>query len=640
MKVSIYDVECLKGMFLLTYINEEEPDKFHEIEIRKGINQIDKLRNLDRERYWVGFNNIAYDANILEYIIRSMDFWGELSSEEICEKIHLYSNFLIQNQEDRLIRKTNDFTYKQIDLFLIWHFDNKNRKKGLKEIEYYFDMENIEEMPISPDESEIDEHKSEMIKSYCRNDVTATYNFWLLTRGKLDGIYKGKDKIQNRLDIMEETGLDCLNWNDVRIGDEWNKKDYKEKYGEIKDFKVVNYFGIPYRQFFPNTVKFKSVGLKQFVNKMGGTFVLNKKQTFTYKFNDELIVNLGKGGIHSCEKERIIRPADDEYYIQIDISGQYPNAVRKYKIEPPHLPGWSNIVEERISKREYYKKMYKETKERKYDSLQEICKYALNGGSVGRLKTQGSWQEYPYGFLKVTIGCQLEILSLIENLLDKGFRVVSANTDGIDVIVKKHRHEEFKNLIADFEKQIGNNEMGKFEFSYFKLMVQTSVNDYLALKEDGTVKTKGDFEIDKEIHKNKSMRIVPIALYNYFVKGIPVKETILNHKNIYDFTALKKSDRKFHFVGIKGSIVTNYKRIIRYIVTKGGEKLYRVANKQLTDAPEYAVVESGKKCTVLNRLKKDDLVNIDYDYYIEKVNKIISKIEKTNVKHSKQLSLW
>ena len=57
-------------------------------------------------------------------------------------------------------------------------------------------------------------------------------------------------------------------------------------------------------------------------------------------------------------------------------------------------------------------------------------------------------------------------------------------------------------------------------------MAIRDVSTYIAVYENGDIKHKNAFEIDKELHKNPSMRIVPIALEKYFVEGIHVEETI------------------------------------------------------------------------------------------------------------------
>jgi len=201
---------------------------------------------------------------------------------------------------------------------------------------------------------------------------------------------------------------------------------------------------------------------------------------------------VGKGGIHSTEGGRFLKPKEDEIYIDADIGSQYPNAIRKYKVEPKHLPGWNNLIVSKIERRLNYKRLFKETGNPKYASLQEMGKLSLNGGSYGRLNSKGDWQQDPCCMLQVTMGGQLELLMIVEDLILKGFNVVSLNTDGFGTILKRNREEEFKVILSGWEKVIGNDTLGQFEYTEFKWIAQTSVNDYLALKADGTLKMKGE----------------------------------------------------------------------------------------------------------------------------------------------------
>ena len=91
------------------------------------------------------------------------------------------------------------------------------------------------------------------------------------------------------------------------------------------------------------------------------------------------------------------------------------------------------------------------------------------------------------------------------------------------------------------------------EEAFYSKMVIRDVNNYLAVYTDSTkekehIKLKGDLEIDKEYHKDPSMRIVPLALKEYFVykldkseetiakcipKGKIIKEYVCkNHHNL------------------------------------------------------------------------------------------------------------
>jgi len=664
MKILIYDIETLKEFFLIVIYLPEE-DRSVEFAINKNINQLDgflKFVEEYEEHYWVGYNNLRFDSQVIEFILKNHQYWGDKGWKEICSLIYQKATDTIHdaNYDVMPVYRENQLTCKQIDLFLIWHFNNKNRMVSLKRLEYEMDFDNIEEMPIASDKEGLDDTEIENTTKYCHNDVMATYAFYRITRGDTEHpLYKGKDKIQDRLIIEEEIGLKCLNFDDVKIGAEWNKLDYM-KMMDIDDEmllrpkKVVNFYGKKYNKFFPSTVDFQTKEVKTFVRDLGNTFILNKKQFFKYKFNDGLTVQLGRGGIHSQEKPRMIVPRADEMYLQCDIGSQYPNAIRKYKLYPAHLgKAWNEMLASKIERRLHYKQLAKETGNPKYASLQEMGKLSLNGGAYGRLNTKGDWQEDPCAMLKVTIGCQLEILMIVEALTLKGFNVVSVNTDGFDVVIKRNRETEFKEICSYYESKIGNSELGQIEYTEFKWIAQTSVNDYIALKPNGEVKRKGDFTVDFELHKNKSGRIIPIALGRYFVDGIAVSDTIRSHDNIYDFTLRQKASKDFHYEGVitkKSEVTTKvYNKLIRYYVSNSGEKLYKIKNPECkTKAPPRSQLEAGKwLCTVCNYLPAGTKVkdcDINYDFYIEKAEEIIKKIDKKYERQTKQdkqqLSLW
>lgn len=658
MRVIIYDIETFTEIFLIVCYDPQEK-QWYKFEVSRWKNEIDAFVYFAEEHeeyFWVGYNNLSFDAQIVEWVLRNYMHWIDKTGLEIAAMIAQKAQDRISDSNYNIFPeyKEENLSLKQIDLFTIWHFNNENRRTSLKAVEFAIDFENIEEMPFSHLKRDLTRQEIVDVITYCKNDVFATYHLYLITRGITDiSIYKGKDKIADRLIMKEEFNLPCLNWDDVKIGAEWNKLDYinatRKKEKDLKPEKVNYFYGKRYRQFFPKTVKFKTKSLQQFVKTLGDTFVLNKFQEFKYKFNDELTATIAKGGIHSNETGRFLIPKENEIYWQCDIGSQYPNAIRKYKIEPAHLPGWNKLIVAKIDRRLNYKKQYKETKNPKFNSLQEMGKLALNGGSYGRLNTKGDWQEDPCCMLKVTMGGQLEILMIVETLLLRGFRVVSLNTDGFDAIIDRDRDEEFKAILSEFERIIGNDVLGQFEYTEFKWIAQTSVNDYIALKTDGEYKVKGDFEIDKELHKNKSMRIIPIALKEYFANGTSVEETITNHTNIYDFTIRQKSSKDFHYEGVdlKTGNRNIYNKLIRYYVSKIGEKLYKIKNPECqTNAAEVSQVNAGDwLMTVCNYLPKNHpLTNIDYSFYITKAQEIVHKVEHAGKKIKKQdknqLSLW
>ena len=54
----------------------------------------------------------------------------------------------------------------------------------------------------------------------------------------------------------------------------------------------------------------------------------------------------------------------------------------KYKAFPKHLGlPWNKVIESNIIKRDFHKKEYKLTKNRKHNSIQKMLKLSNNGGS-------------------------------------------------------------------------------------------------------------------------------------------------------------------------------------------------------------------------------------------------------------------
>ena len=641
MPIVCYDIETLRVMFLVCVYDPKE-DKTYDFEVSRRKNQLDsliKFINTHEEYYWISFNGLHFDSQVIEYIIRNHERWINYSIEEILAKIYQKAQDIIDdgNYDIQPQYREDHLSFKQIDLFTIAGYENLNLRTSLKSLEFSMCLENIEEMPIEHSVTEMTDNQLDDTISYCHNDIFATYQFYKITTGDTDMfLYKGKNKIADRLIMEQEFGLKCLNWSDVKIGAEWNKMDYltmtKKSEKDIRPKEIRTFYGKPFKKFFPKWCKYQTPALKKFVKEFGDKYATAQKQEFQFTFPNGLTATVAKGGIHSIEEGRFLQPKADEMYIQSDIGSQYPNAIRKYKVEPSHLPGWNSLIVSKIERRLKYKKLGKETGDPKYNSMQEMGKLALNGGGYGRLNSKGDFQEYPYGMLQVTIGGQMEILMIVEDLILKGFNVVSLNTDGFDTIIQKSRHSEFINILTEWEKVIDNDIIGNFEHTEFKWIAQTSVNDYLALKADGTIKEKGDFEVDKLLHKNPSARIVPISLKEYFVNRIPIEETIKNHTNVYDFCIRQKSSRDFHYEGtiLSTGSVTIYNKLIRYYVSNTGEKVHKIKNPSCTTnaAPKSQVEAGDWSCFICNKLKKDcPTTNVNFNYYINRAQKIIDKVE-------------
>lgn len=649
--VIIYDIETLKEYFLVVALIPQEP--YRVFKVNKDENSLDAFINFTekyKDYYWVGYNNLRFDSQVIEWVIRNHEYWHELSSLEITARIHQKASDVIDDANHDVFPeyRETDLTLKQIDLFRIHHFDNKNRRVSLKRLEFEMDLENIEEMPI--DHNKVGMTKDDIIETtgYCLNDVWATYQFYLVTIGQTDHpLYKGDNKIELRQDIEQEFGIPCLNYSDSKIGDEMIKKFYCQEKG-------IDYKELPKKGYFRKTIAVKNC-IAPYVE-----FQTDELQSFLKRirrmnlglqddFKEELhfynnVYSFMKGGLHTENKPKIFEADDEHEIIDWDVSSYYPAIIINNGRYPQHLGsaflrGYQAMFEKRLELKPLAKK------DKKIKGIVGALKLAVNS-VYGKSSDMQSWIYDRQLTMFTTITGELSLMMLIEAYELAGINVISANTDGVTIRIKKTLIDKMHEINAWW------SELTKYELEradYQKIIFST-VNDYLAIKTDGEIKKKGDFLTDFELHKNKSARIVPLALEQYYVRDIPVDTTIRSHNNIFDFCLRQKASKDFHYEGIDKSTGDKrvYNKLIRYYISNTGEKLLKVKNEDSqSGAANVSQVEAGEwLTTVCNNLNKNHLLdNINYDYYIERAEKIIHKIayegkKRKVVVNPNQLSLF
>lgn len=663
LKLEWFDLEVFKVMFC--YCGTDKSGAMYKYEISCRMNQLDglikHLKDSDID-YWVAYNGTNYDSQILQYILDNYDMWYDRSWLEIVHLIRQFSDECISRTkfEQQPVYREWKMDIKVLDPFRIAHYDNKNRRVGLKQLEFSMDMPNIQEIPIDHRKEELTIDEVQMVIDYCWNDVDSLERFWNTLCGDTDNNqYMGEDMVQIRLDVIEEMGFrwSAINWSNSKMGDEINKKGYMEETGCTYDDlynKKRNRKPTPkftYGSCIPKYVKFRSEVMNNLYKRVKDVIVSLSKED-----KQEFVVTYGKttysimrGGIHSHDSCRILETTTDKLLKDADIGGQYPRTIVKRELYPSHLGrSWLVMYDKQGQRRTGYKDKKHIPK---YNGLQKAWKEVLNAGGYGQTNQTDNWQYDPTVMYRCTIGNEFEILMLIEWLEDAGIEVVSANTDGLVCLIPVELEGRYYELCDKWEKVVGNDVVGKLEFTNYQKLIQRDVNNYLAITEGGKIKTKGVFEIDKLLHKNKSKRVVPKALKAWFVDGIKPEEYIAGNENIYDYVIGKKASDKYSYKGIDrhNGDTSEYDQIVRYIVTTKGEKLWKVAKEGSDAKVKQAKCESKEDHQLLvNRIpeynKLDDLF-INRKYYIDEVYKIVGQIEPAVLRDKKtadkkQLSMF
>jgi hypothetical protein len=510
------------------------------------------------------------------------------------------------------------------------------------------DLENIEEMPIHHSKTDMSTVELLQTVDYCVNDVQATYQFYLITIGETDHpLYKGENRIELRQDIQEEFGIPCLNYSDSKIGDEMIKKYYcQEKNITYKELPKKGFFRkeIVVKRCIADYVEFQTKELQQFLAR-----IKKMKLGMQDDFKEEIhfynnVYSFMKGGIHTENKPMVFEANDEYEIIDWDVTSYYPAIIINNGRYPMHLGkeflrGYQQMFNKRIELKPLAKK------DKKIKGIVGALKLAVNS-VYGKSSDMQSWIYDRELTMFTTITGELSIMMLAEMYETNGIHVISANTDGITVRIHKNKLEDMRNINIWWE----NLTTYDLEATHYQKIIFSTVNDYLAIKTDGEIKKKGGFLTDFELHKNKSARVIPLALEAYYVHGVPIDVSIRNHSNIYDFCLRQKSSKDFHYEGWnkKTGDKTIYNKLIRYYVSRTGEKLLKVKNPECdTDAADVSQVEAGEWVMhVCNHLKKDHpLDNVNYEYYIEKAERIIHKIlyegkKRKIVVNPNQLSLF
>ena len=649
--VIIYDIETMQECFIVVCMKPESTPK--SFTVSKWENQLDsfaKYTEDNKDVYWVGYNNLRFDAQVVEWILRNYEQWHDATGLEICAKIAQKAQDVIHDANYDVFPeyREHELSLKQLDLFKIHHYDNKNRRVSLKRLEFEMDLENIEEMPIHHTKTNMTKDEVFLSLQYCFNDVDATYEFYKITLGDTDHpLYKGNNQIQLRKDIKEEFGIQCLNYSDSKIGDEIIKKYYCQEKGiDIRELPRKGYFrkSIDMKNCIAHYVKFETKQLQDLLSS-----VKKRKLGLMDNFKEHVhfydnVYSFMKGGLHTENKPEVFEEDEDHEIIDWDVASYYPAIIINSGKYPAHLGkeflnGYKRMFDKRMELKPQAKS------DRRIKGIVGALKLAVNS-VYGKSSDMNSWIYDRQLTMFTTITGEFSLMMLIERYELNGIKIISANTDGVTIKVKKDlipKMHEINKWWCDVTQYVLERT------DYTKILFST-VNDYLAIMTDGYVKKKGDFLTDFELHKNKSARIVPIALEQYYVHGTPVKDTIMNHKNLYDFCIRKKASRDFHYEGINKvtNVKTKYNKLIRYYVANVGEKVYKVKNHDSdSKAAKRSQVEAGEwVCHVCNYLEKDSSVdNINYKYYIDQAESMIVKIltkgkRKKNTVVPNQLNLF
>ncbi len=632
-KLWVYDLETLASCFTYTAKNVDTKQVVQFV-IHKERDEREALfDHLMNDCAWhIGFNSLSFDYPIIHFFLTE-GFYSYGTAEELITLLYNKAQQVIsaQNGEDRwaLMIKPKDEIIRQLDLYKVWHYDNKSRITSLKALEISMNYPNVQDMPIDHKRTDIRKDEIEEILDYNLNDVLATEVFF----------DNSKEKLSLRKSLTAEFGIPCINYPDPKIGESLILKLYCDKTNsnpwETKKLRTYRHI-INLKECILPWIKFETKVFQELLEKFKSKTIKETKgaveESVIYK---GFKYDYGLGGIHGCIESGIYEDSKEYIIIDADVGSLYPNLAITNGFYPEHL-GKEFI--------EVYKliiDMRMEAKKAKNMTLSDGLKLAANS-AYGKSNEIYSFLYDPKFTMSITLNGQLLLTLLAERLVNMipNIIVLGVNTDGITV--KFHRkHVELYNFIChEWEQETKLN----LEYVEYSKMWIGDVNNYGALSTTGKIKNKGRFEVDKFVgnepayHKDNSFRIVPLALQEFFTKGIPIEDTITNHRNIYDFCGRQKFNQYSHGetnqidydkFGNPYNRIEKQQKNTRYYISNSGITFVKRYTKGTTE-----IINKGYQVEIFNKFidKSWEEYKINYKFYIRECKKELYSINPIQFK--------
>jgi hypothetical protein len=458
-------------------------------------------------------------------------------------------------------------------------------------------MPKMQDLPIEPD-AVLTREEATDTRIYCKNDLETT----------ADLANTLVEQMELRDTMSEQYGIDLRSKSDAQIAEAVLKAECYRITGKMPERSKIMYTEFKYEP--PAYIKFKTPDLKEKLEIIRNAQMVLlpsghigepdeiKKMRITI---GQTTYKIGIGGLHSQESEMTQRADCDHYLIDRDVTSYYPQLMLNSGMSPPSFgenfgPVYQHILDERLAAK------------RSGDTAKAASLKITLNGTFGKTSSRYSMLYSPKMMVTTTMTGQLSLLMLIEALELFGIPVVSANTDGVVFRCPKLRYEAVNKLIAAWERHC---KLETEETRYSALHAR-DVNNYIAVKTDGSVKAKGVYG-KPGLMKNPQNTLCSEAVTRFVTEGVPCLQTIMECRDIRKFVTV----RTVNGGAVKDGYVLG-KAIRWYYGTGIDDEIRYKTNNNIVPRSRGA-----KPCMDLPKEFPDD---INYSWYVKECQEILMSL--------------
>ena len=587
---AILDIECYPNFFTAMFMRVED----------EKVTSIDRTDTVEFDAYQceqilkkyeiVTFNGNSYDIPMLRLAMTGAT----------PQKLKSTSDSLIET-DSTICDFERDHNLPSIELNHIDLIEIAPGKVSLKIYGGRLHSPKMQDLPIEPHQH-LTKDEIINVKKYCTNDLK-------VTKLVLESLTQ---QIELRRAMSNQYKVDLRSKSDAQIAEAIIKAELVRKTGRRLPKAPISQKTFIYQMpdfIKPTTDKLKYaidlVTSKEFTVAKNGRIEMPKELITCQIKIGSSVYQMGMGGLHSTEKSTFHLADRKTLICDWDVASYYPSIILNCELYPSQLGRsflevYKSIVDERLEAKATGDKV-------KADSL----KITING-SFGKLGSPYSALYSPELMIQVTVTGQLALLCLIDKLESCCIPVVSGNTDGIVVKCPVAKEEEMKNIISDWEAVTGF----VMERADYSGVYSRDVNNYIAIKTDGKVKTKGCFA-PAALNKNPQNEICNEALIEYLKNGTEFEDTIRSCKDITKFVTVRS---------VKGGAVYGWGaaqkylgKAVRWVYTTNNRNTIRYKSNNNTVA---RTLGSFPVMDIDGSLPK----NLDYDWYIKECRELLSDI--------------
>lgn len=327
------------------------------------------------------------------------------------------------------------------------------------------------------------------------------------------------------------------------------------------------------------------------------------------------------GGLHSAVghlettengKERAVYDKVDltDVY-QLDVTSMFPNIMIRDELLGPATDRFRDLVAERIENKKAGKPVAKAQK-------------IIINSSYGLMRLPSSRLFNPSCAIHVNVAGMVAVFNLCSMLHEQGCAIIQTNTDGVAFQLKDCNKDEMMLIKEQWEQQFDL----KLELSHFKRFIQKDVNNYIAVKDNDSLKLKGGAvsqATSRDSLKASTPAVIDKMLVAYLVDKTPALSTLLKDNKMIDFCFTLSSQ-----IGASqtGALINENgnelpQRVNRVYCSKSGQRLY----KELRGGRRSKFADLSDRVTLVNQdvrsAKRPN--DLDVAYYLKLFQKKLAQ---------------